>query len=204
MIQFNALEIAADNSNLTIDVSIEDISYFDDMYIDTIYIDDQNSYISTGPSSHPIYTYEAKKTLMEEYNLSEDLYSNFIHDYGDSKNIRIDISSDDLAITDKLLFVYIVLGGTPSADIPYVLDTQISLGIVYNKLPIFNNLMNYIKPCNNSEVIPLNFINYFLRLKELEISIDTGHYTNAIEYWKKFIIDKKAVSNVSKNNYYDK
>lgn len=59
MVQFNTLEISNDGSKITIDVSIKEETYFKDVYLESVTIDTQDTYISSGPSSSPVY----KKSL---------------------------------------------------------------------------------------------------------------------------------------------
>ena len=45
-------------------------------------------------------------------------------------------------------------------------------------------------------LINKNFIDYILRFKAFELSLKTGNYTLAIEYWEKFL--KNKTSSISK------
>ena len=53
-------------------------------------------------------------------------------------------------------------------------------------------MIGYIKEVNNECDVPKNFIDALLRFKALELSIRTGHYTQAIKYWNKFFRGVKS------------
>ena len=57
MVRFNELRISADSKYLVIDVSVQDLGYYDNVYLQEIIIDSQDTYLSSGPSSTPIYKY---------------------------------------------------------------------------------------------------------------------------------------------------
>nr|DAI45531.1 MAG TPA: hypothetical protein [Bacteriophage sp.] len=44
--------------------------------------------------------------------------------------------------------------------------------------------LGYLKELGNSCVIPKGFIDFILRLKALDMAIETCNYTEAIKYWK--------------------
>ena len=57
MVHFNELTITPDGKYLIIDVSVLSETYYKDIYIDSVVIDNQNTYLSSGPSSEPVYSY---------------------------------------------------------------------------------------------------------------------------------------------------
>ena len=60
--------------------------------------------------------------------------------------------------------------------------------------------MNVIKSINNNNKVPTQFIDLFLRLQALKISIDTNHFIEAIDIYNKYIKDLN--STVNENDYY--
>lgn len=109
------------------------------------------------------------------------------------KTIRMEINYTELLynLNQDLLFVYVKIKGTPSVDTPCGMDNITTLGVVSNFYPLYQHAFNYIKELNDTCSIPKNFINYILQYKAFEFAIKTGHYTEAIKYWKKFFMGIK-------------
>ena len=177
MVTFQELRITPDGQNLIIDVSvIRNPSYYQDVYLDTIQIDTQDTFIESGPSSKTVYNTIIKG--VEGKSL---------------KSIRLTLDAGDLlpSLNSNLFFVYVKVKGTPSADTPCGMDNITTLGVVFNFYPLYQHAFNYIKELSNTCSIPKNFINYILQYKAFEFAIKTGHYTEAIKYWKKFFMKIK-------------
>ena len=111
------------------------------------------------------------------------------------KDINIIIPDIDTTIKNafenNLLFVYIKTVGTPASNTPCGMDNITTLGIVSNLYPLYQHTFNYIKELSNTCSIPKNFINYILQYKAFKLAVKTGHYTEAIRYWKKFFMGIK-------------
>ena len=169
MVQFNELRIIPNGQKLIIDVSIKDLEYYTDVYLDSIQIDTQDSFVESGPSSEVVYT-----EVIE----------------GDTKSIRLELGTGDLlpTLNDNLFFVYIRTKGTPAVNTPCGMDNITTLGVVSNLYPLYQHAFSYIKELSDTCSIPKNFINYILQYKAFELAIKTGHYTEAIKYWKKFFM----------------
>lgn len=176
MIQFNQLRILSDGSRLILDASVQDDLYYKNVYIDSVLIDNQDTYSSTGVSGSPLY----KKIIT-----------------GDTKHIRLELTSKDftngtLNLSSNLLFVYIKTKGTPSPNTPCGLDNITTIGVVYNAYPIYRECMDYMKELEVDCRIPKHLIDKILRFKALELSILSGDYAQAIQYWKKFYVDNRV------------
>ena len=79
--------------------------------------------------------------------------------------------------------------GIPSPATPCGMDNMITLGTVVDLFPIYCKTISYLKELNSSCSIPKNLIDMILRLKALELSLKTGNYIQAIEYWNKYFIN---------------
>lgn len=183
MIHFNELKISADAQHLIIDVSVLSESYYKDVYIDSIVIDNQDTYVGTGPSSNPVYSYSVPDSVSK---LTKKTYS--------QKHVRLDLSPADLRSLDGLFFVYVRTKGIPSADTPCGMDNITTLGTVCNMYPFYQQAMNYIKEIANNCSAPQNFTDYILKLKGLELAVRTGNYPDAIKYYNKFFSGKSKSS----------
>lgn len=183
MVHFNELRITSDGQHLIIDVSVLSESYYKNVYIDSIVIDNQDTYVGSGPSSNPVYSYSVPDDVSK---LTKKTYS--------QKHVRLDLSSTDLRSLDGLFFVYVRTKGTPSADTPCGMDNITTLGTVCNMYPFYQQAMNYIGEIANSCSEPQNFTDYILKLKGLELAVRTGNYPDAIKYYNKFFSGKSKSS----------
>ena len=172
MVQFNELRITPDGQRLIIDVSVKDLEYYTNVYLDDVLIDTQDTFVESGPSSKVVY----RGSIM-----------------GDSKSIRLELGTGNLlpTLNDNLFFVYVRTKGAPAANTPCGMDNITTLGVVSNLYPLYQYTFSYIKELSNTCSIPKNFINYILQYKAFELAIKTGHYTEAIRYWKKFFMGIK-------------
>lgn len=177
MIQFNQLEITKDRKYLIIDASVIDEPYFENVYIDSIVIDNQDTYVANGPSSEPKYIYPNEIEGLEE----------------ETKRVRIKLTKSDISL-DDLLFVYVRATGTPAADTPCGMDNEVTLGVVTDVYPYYQQAMEYVKELANTCSPSQNFVDYILRLKGLKLAISTGNYTEAIKLFNKYFKNRKNIN----------
>ena len=177
MIEFKELRVTPDGKTLIIDASVKDLSYYDNVYIKSVTIDTQDTYSESGSSTNPIFYYEVASVSDEN-----------------KKKIRLELNSSVLGkpITGNMFFVYITVKGTPAADTPCGLDNVTTLGVTAYLYPFYRSSINYIKELENECEPSKNFIDSLLRFKAFELSIRTGHYTQAIKYWNKFFKEVKS------------
>lgn len=174
MITFKELKITPDGHKLIIDVFVKDLPYYTDVFIDSIIIDTQATFLESGPSSKAIYNYKVE---------------------GDKKALRLELDKLDLStsLNDNLFFIYVKTKGIPADYTPCGMDKRTSLRALFNFYPAFQHAFGYIKELSNSCCdIPKTFINFILQYKAFELSIRVGHYTEAINYWKKFFSSIKG------------
>lgn len=184
MIRFNELKI--ENNYIIIDVQIEEEKYFKDMYIDSIVIDTQDTFIANGPSSKAIYTktFNTDTDVNKEeivYTQGTDKY-NRVRIYIDGKNLNVDIHK-------TMFFVYIIAGGTPTADTPCRWDENKALHTLVDIQVLYNNMIQYVKELNKDCSTPDNFINAILQFNAIDLALKTNQYPLAIDLWKRFYSD---------------
>ena len=197
MVDFNELRVSPDRKNLIIDVSIKDLSYYENVYIDSIIIDTQDTYIPSGPSNSPIFTYEVVSNVTPVYSLP-DCGCNQVQDYIDKENCfetsnneekRVRLELDNTALDNhlkgNLFFVYVITKGTPASDTPCNMDNTINLGVTADTYPIYTNMLNSLKELESCGT-PKLFTDAFLRFKAFELSIKTRQYSQIINYWNKY------------------
>lgn len=184
MIRFNELKI--EDNYIIIDVQIEEEKYFKDMYIDSIVIDTQDTFIANGPSSKAIYTktFNTDTDIKKEeiiYTQGTDKY-NRVRIYINSKNLNVDIHK-------TMFFVYVIAGGTPSADTPCRWDENKALHTLVDTQVLYNNMIQYVKELNKDCSTPDNFINAILQFNAIDLALKTNQYPLAIDLWKRFYSD---------------
>lgn len=177
MVRFNELRITEDSKHFIIDVSILNEAYYKNVYLDSIIIDTQDTYTKSGPSSTPVYSYP------EEDGLEENL-----------KHIRLTLDTTDIPNLGDLFFVYVRVKGTPAPETPCGMDNITTLGVVCNTYPFYLASINYLKEVTKNCAVPQNFINHILKLKALEVSVRTGNYTDAIQYYKEFFNTQSPIN----------
>lgn len=181
MIRFNELKI--EDNYIIIDVQIEEEKYFKDMYIDSIVIDTQDTFIANGPSSKAIYTktFNTDTDINKEeivYTQGTDKY-NRVRIYIDGKNLNVDIHK-------TMFFVYVIAGGTPTADTPCRWDENKALHTLVDTQVLYNNMIQYVKELNKDCSTPDNFINAILQFNAIDLALKTNQYPLAIDLWKRF------------------
>ena len=184
MIRFNELKI--EDNYIIIDVQIEEEKYFKDMYIDSIVIDTQDTFIANGPSSKAIYTktFNTDTDINKEeiiYTQGTDKY-NRVRIYIDGKNLNVDIHK-------TMFFVYVIAGGTPTADTPCRWDENKALHTLVDTQVLYNNMIQYVKELNKDCSTPNNFINAILQFNAIDLALKTNQYPLAIDLWKRFYRD---------------
>ena len=172
MVQFNELRVT--DRYLIIDVSIPNDNYHTDVYLDNIYIDTQDTYVSTGISSKPIYKEEGISSRV----------SSITGEVVKHKHYRLELDNTVLSSLDNLFFVYVQVTGDYSSDTPCGMDNITTLGVVTDMKPFYQKGMQYVKELSANCNIPNNFIDYILRFNALKLSLKTGNYTNAINLFK--------------------
>lgn len=210
MLIFNELRITPDQKYLIIDVSVDNQKYYENIQIDSIIIDTQDTYIDSGPSNNPIFTYnltEENSNITQVYTdnytpvLDEDTSYCYVEsEEKQNKSIRLILNYQDLNVSlqDNMFFVYAIATGTPSADTPCGMDNSIVKGTIINLYPIYCKTIQYLKELDDSCIVPKNFMDMIIKLKALELSIKTGNSFQAIEYWNKYF--KTLTNNNSQSN----
>lgn len=176
MIIFEELRITNDGETLVVHARVRNEEWYNDVYIDKIIIDTEETYKESYPSSNPVYS----KTIE-----------------GNVKSIELSINKAQILpdFKEHLFFVYVIAKGTPESTVPCGMDNQTNLGVTLYMGNIYNSFMNYIKEMNaNNCQIPNGFIDMLLRYKALNISMDSGHYLQGIDYYNKWFKGNKYSS----------
>lgn len=207
MLHFNELKITQDGKYLIIDVSIDESSYFDTVSLDSVVIDTQDTYVSNGPSSTPIYTYKVGEDYSQIYSSPDNrqvlisaLEPVLVKNELENRRVRLSLDATTLGVqlNNTMFFVYVIATGTPSSEAPAGTTNPMIMGTVVNLYQFYQKSIYYLKGISKGCCeVPKCFIDFILRYKALELCIKTGNYTEAIKYWKKFFMDKTSLFNNS-------
>ena len=75
---------------------------------------------------------------------------------------------------------------------------------IFNTNIIYQQSMKYIRSIESNCDIPKQFIDYILRIKALELALNTGNYLLAIKYWNKFFKNIFTQESINTCNCYGK
>lgn len=105
------------------------------------------------------------------------------------KHIQLALTANDLSLTslqDNMFFVYIEVAGLPDISTPCTMDNQYTLGVAFDWRSIYNQGLKFLKELYRACSLPKGFIDFILRFKALQLALRTGHYVEAINFWKKY------------------
>lgn len=200
MVEFKELRVTSDGKRLIIDAAVKDLQYYSNVFIDSIIVDTQDTFVPNGPSVKPVYTHEVKSENSVVYSIPETNGCGPVRTEGDNeicfvapegageKRVRLELTETNLGVSlnDTLFFVYVVTSGVPAPDTPCGMDNQTTLGVVANLLPFYRSSVGFMKEIESDCDVPKGFIDTLLRFKAFELSVRTGHYSQAIKYWNRF------------------
>ena len=186
MIIFDRLQISDNGKMLYLDAHVNKADYFNDIYIDKVIIQTSEQVSETDPLSPGnefIYSMTAEDNT-KELHLALSANTDFTDIYS--------------TLSDKLLFVYVVCKGTPSACTPCRLDEMTTLGVTFDETLFYQQVMQQTKQLADTCEISKDFIDLILLWNGFKAAIETEHYIPAINFWKK-MFDKhynSAIGNV--------
>lgn len=196
---FDQLRISDDGKELYIDAHVNQAHYFDNVYLRRITICTEDQVSELNPQSYGsdfVYQKEITPTAYEHPTLDEDSGINLMKELHlvltpfmlNEKFKAIDFSHN-------IFFVYVDCAGIPAPDTPCTLDELTTLGVTFDYGVIFNRGMQFTKELADTCNIPSRFIDFILNVEALKISIETGHYVPAIQYWKNLMkMNNKNIS----------
>ena len=98
----------------------------------------------------------------------------------------------EIDLNTNLLFVYIIVEGTPASDTPCGFDNQIAIASVCNEYLIYKNYIYLLNEFNNQCKIPQKLIDSILQYKALTLCLSINNNVTAIEYWNNFYRNLKS------------
>ena len=183
MLQWNELRITPDGRYLIIDVEVQHLDYYANVYLESVAFNVFNK-------SEDYLEYPNDKAINVWKDSTLDVYPPNTES-GQVKHIRKFIDLDGTNIQNGLFLVYAVANGEPTEDTPCGAKDRVLVGITYNKGLLYKNSIAALGTMNNC-IPSKDLIDYILRTKAFELSLATGDYKAAIDYWNGTF--KKAIT----------
>lgn len=192
MLIFDQLRISDDGKYMYIDMHVNTSDYFKDIYIQSITITTADKALETSPTEPKEYLYkkEVEEEGVKELSLVLTV-SDFIKSW-EKNPVAINFTQSDMSKT--LFFVYAKCGGVPDVCTPCTLDNEITLGVVFHEVLLYQRIMDFTKKLLTDCSVNQDFIDFILLWNAFKASIETEHYVSAVKFWN--ILFKT----ISKNN----
>jgi hypothetical protein len=97
------------------------------------------------------------------------------------------IKTDCNGLSKHMYFVYIETVGLPSDCTPCRLDEMTTLGVTFDYGVLYQKAMGYIRELADNCQVSQGFMDFILNNEALKFSIETEHYTPAIQIWKRLV-----------------
>lgn len=205
MLKLNECRVTDNGDGLIIEASVDTLDYYKNVYIDSVIIDTDETYSPNGPSNNPIY----KKIYTSDYmkvDVREDCNSIktdeeckcgnvYTSQKAGIKKISLCLDNKEISNLNKnIFFVYVVATGIPAPCTPCGMDNSYVMGVAVNLRPVYNMMMSYVNEIGKDCSMSKGFIDKFIKLKAFDLSLRTGNFLKAIDFWKTLFKDKKTVS----------
>lgn len=179
MVKFNELEIKTASNCFVIDAAVKELACYADVFIKAVYIATEDNYTKGIPTS-VVYSQQFEASVDPTGTLP--------------KAIRLELKDTDLLINsfDHILFVYVETVGVPTIDVPCGEDNIVTVGMAFDKQPLYNKSMCFITKLDVQCDIPKDFLDYMLKVQAIEFAFKTNNFEEAIYYYKSFF-QKKTV-----------
>lgn len=193
MIIFDQLRVSDDGGSLLISAHVNNATYFENVYIEKITICTEDQVLKSGGYGTD-YIYQSE--LSGEVRTIDLLINQavldaaFINRSSEGTPIHVGepIASKDFSGEDfshNMFFVFIECSA-PAPNTPCGLD-ETTIGVVLDYRMLYNKAMNYTRELADSCQIPKHFIDFILVMDALRMSIATGNYQPAINFWKQLV-----------------
>ena len=180
MVIFEELRITNDGKTLIVRARVREGNAYQNIYINKVTIDTEETYTDGSDGSNGVYT--------ETIN--------------DQKEITLYISTyklDTVELKDHLFFVYVHTTGNITGAVPCGADNKVTMGVTLYMGDLYNRFMSGIKEVGKTCTVPKDFIDNLLKFKAMQLSLDSGHYTQGINYYKQWFKDDEFNTNLTPN-----
>lgn len=175
MIIFDQLRISDDGKSLFLNAHVNGASYFDDMYIEKITICTEDQILDSGHYGDD-FVYQVSYASSPVKEVSLVLTPQLLNE-----------KFTGSTLSKNMFFVFAECTGTPAIDTPCTMDEATTVGVTFDYGALYNRAMNYTRELADTCNLPLHFIDFILNMEALKLSIATGNYQPAINYWKQLV-----------------
>lgn len=186
MIIFDQLRISDDGKQMYINLHVNKADYFKDIYLDSLMIMTADKVSETNP-------YQPTKDAI--YNISFD---------NEQNEANLVITPNDCTelftkntFSNDLFFVYVKVKGTLDECTPCPLDKEITLGVTFDEALLYQKVMQFTKELADNCTVSKGFIDLILLWYGFKAAIETEHYIEAIDFWKKMFFGHHGIEGLS-------
>ena len=184
MLIFDQLRISDDGNTLFVDAHVNKASYFDNIVIDQVIIQVSDQVSETDPLlPGSSFIYKTINHNTRELHLALKAQTDFDKPY--------------TTLSDMLIFVYVVCKGVPDPCTPCRLDEMTTLGVTFDENLLYQKVLHLTRELANKCMIPKGFIDLILLWYGFKAAIETEHYIQAIDFWKKMFFGHHGISGLS-------
>ena len=200
MIRFVQLRISNDGKKLYVEFAVNTAREFDNVKLDSIAITTQDYVSEANPDSFPekfIYKKVYGENDKEDYivldrGVFDAAWNNTNQGTGEAIDVNEPIANTSYTgtiLSNNMFFVYVKCKGYPAECVPCELAKEVTLGIAMDDSIFHQKTMQFTKELIKDCQVPVGFIDFILMWNVLNSSIETGHYHEAINFWKRLTVD---------------
>ena len=206
MLVFDQLRIDDDGKKMYIDIHVSNATYFNNVLLDSITVLTADQVSETTPDV-PTDGYIYKKTysggeredhLVLDKAILDAAFNNTdsqgepIHDGPTAKVSYGGYFSNDL------LFVYVKCKTIePDSCFCNSENQMTTLGVTFDEALLYQKVMQFTKELADNCTVSKGFIDMILLWYGFKASIETEHYIEAIDFWKKMFFGHHGVEGLS-------
>ncbi len=199
MIHINDLRILPDHIHMVVDIEIIDSELYKDVTLSEVVIDTDNTFSGTqyDHSSKYIYRHICPSGSKKERFIIDLSSLNFVPEHMNIEDIK-DGRIDPAFFLKHMFFVYVKTSGSPDPSAPCYGNSNIVMQTVIDNKRIYNMLIGFTGELSDRCEIPKGFMDYILLFKAFEVNVSTGHYVNAIKFWRKLHKNSSGLKQIHK------
>ena len=179
---YDQLRISDDGKTMFIDAHVSQAEGFENVYMESITIRTANNITETN--------------LWNTEDVENPAYRK-VFDTG-LKELHLALSVNDFLIlgstlSNKLFFVYIKDNGGADECVPCPLADTVTLGVTFDETLLYQKVMQFTKELSDTCKISKGFLDLILLWNGFKAAIETEHYIQAIDFWKRLFSKKYGI-----------
>ena len=187
MIIFDQLRISDDGKQLYINAHVNRASYFANVVITEVTVMTADYILETDPCT-PTRDYIYKKTFAGEKEIDLVLDRGVL-DYAfagtNTNEASATVSFDKTTFSHDLIFVYIKAYGVTDECVPCSLQKEYTVGVTFDESLLYQKVLGYVKAMQQDCNVPVGFVDYILWWNLFKAAVETEHFVDAINIWKR-------------------